>query len=260
MTPPVTRRRRLDRPNIRQLPLIALALGAALLALPVAAQAATAVFTSNSADTPALTATNSSPGRGAKAVYGNAYATTGKVYGVYGRSDSNRGYGVYSAGRLGSSGPLVCAQCVDGGDLDIASVPTVPDADKLAGHPAAYYARVVPLSTVLALDDQNHVVADVGGLQVIGDCTHYGKEFLLVQPDDGAGPGTVNYFYVSGPNAQSGGAGTTAGAQVQIAMSAGGGQTEGTVIYRSSAGRIVTVNFHLYDAGCELFGDVLTSA
>lgn len=98
-----------------------------------------------------MAATNSSSGSGAKAVYGNAPASHGTTYGVYGRATSADGYGVYSAGRLGSSGRLVCSRCVTGADVDAATLPEVPNAHKFAGHASSYYARIVPLSWVGAV-------------------------------------------------------------------------------------------------------------
>jgi hypothetical protein len=42
--------------------------------------------------------------------------------------------------------------------------------------------------------------------------------------------------------------------------SGGDDQREGTIIYHNDAnGRIVTIHYHLYGAGCEVFGDVLTA-
>jgi hypothetical protein len=45
-----------------------------------------------------------------------------------------------------------------------------------------------------------------------------------------------------------------------VAKSVGAEQTEGTAIYRDdNTWQIVTINFHLFGAGCQLFGDMLTN-
>jgi len=243
----------------RQITVLALAVCVTVIAAPVVALAAAASFTSSSASTPAVSGKNSSSGSGAKAVFGDASASHGTTYGVYGRAASSAGYGVYSAGRLGSAGKLVCAHCVTGGDVDAASLPTVPNASKLGGHAASYYARIIPLSTVLPLDDADHLVAAAGGLNVFGEC---GSHFvnISVRADSAADSGTVNYFYVSGTAAQSGGTPLDT-SRVQIATSFSATQTEGTITYRNAGTqRIVTVDFHLFGDGCELFGEVTTAA
>lgn len=243
----------------RQLTVIIVAVSAAVIATPMVALAATGTFSSASARTPAVSAKNGSSGSGAKAVYGNAAASRGSVYGVYGHTNSAHGYGVYSAGRLGSSGELVCAQCVTGADVNASTFPTVPDAGKLGGHTPSYYARIIPLSAVLPLDTTDHLLADVDGLRVFGEC---GSHFvnIAVRTDSTADDGTINFFFVSGTSAQSGGTPLTT-TRVQLASAFSSIQTEGSAVYRRGAsGRIVTINFHLFGDGCELFGDALTAA
>lgn len=249
----------MERFTGRQLTVIIVAVCAAIIATPAVALAATATFSSASASTPAVSAKNSSSGSGAKAVYGNAAASGGTVYGVYGHTNSADGYGLYSAGRLGSSGELVCTQCVTGADIKASTFPTVPDAGKLGGHAPSFYARTVPLSAVLPLDSTDHVVANVDGLQVLGECGSH-VDNIAVRTGSTADNGTVNYFYVSGTSAQSGGSPLTT-TRLQIASSFNATQTEGTAVYRNEAtGRIITINFHLFGDGCELFGDVNTAA
>jgi hypothetical protein len=228
-----------------------------VIAAPIAAIAATAVFTSSSASTPAVTATNSSATSGAKAVYGNASASSGTVYGVYGHTSSGSGYGVYSAGRLGSSGPLVCSHCVTGGDVNAATFPTMPNASKLGGNAPSYYARIVPLSSVVPADNASHLLASVDGLEVFGWCDTSPRIRIFLAADTA---GTVNYFDVSGSTATANGFGIAADTAEVVAASSGAQQTEGSAIYRSdTTGRIITINFHLFGAGCQLFGDVLTT-
>jgi hypothetical protein len=191
---------RVDRFSSRQITTIVVAVCLAVICVPIAAGAATAIFASSSASTPAVTARNSSSGSGAKAVYGNASAGGGTTYGVYGRSASGSGYGVYSAGRLGTSGALVCAHCVNGKDVDAASLPAVPDANKLGGHAPHYYARFVPLSWVGTVGTGDHRLADVDGLSVYGFCQSGGSATtdvgITVAADTAAAAGTVNYFNV----------------------------------------------------------------
>jgi hypothetical protein len=230
------------------------------------ARAAGAVFSSNSATTPAVSARNASSGSGAKAVFGNAAAATGTGTGVYGRSASAHGYGVYSAGRLGSSGALVCAHCVTGADIRVDTVPQVPsaaEAARLGGHLPAYYARVVPLSWVGPTDATYHRIADVAGLGVYGMCTATGGGNLVqlyASADTAAGTGTMNIFVV-----EAGGTAIATGypvgtAKVELNKSLGTNQDEGRAIYRDDAtGRIVTIENHTYGANCEVFGDVITT-
>jgi hypothetical protein len=248
----------------RQITTMVVAGCVALVAAPVAARAATAVFSSSSASTPAVAARNSSAGTGAKAVYGNASAGHGITYGVYGRAGSAHGFGVYAAGRLGTSGALVCSRCVTGGDVNASTLPTVPDAARLGGHARSYYARIVPLSWLGSVGTGDHLLADVDGLSVYAYCQPGGSSTtdagMTVAADTAAGAGTLNEFRVlSTELAFSNGfpLGTT---KQSIGDSNGAVQTEGTAIYRNDAtGRIVTINFHLYGSNCEAFGDVVTA-
>lgn len=229
------------------------------IATPVAALAATGSFSSNSASAPAVSAKNTSSGSGAKAVYGNASAGQGTTYGVYGRAASASGYGVYSAGRLGSSGQLVCSHCVTGGDINVSSLSTVPDAGKLGGEPGSYYARFVPLSALVPSDGQLHLLADVDGLQVLSQCVSLPAVGIVVQADSTADNGSINYFAVNLNSATATGSGLST-SPVPLAGASGNTQTEGTAIYRNSAtDRVITINFHLYGETCELFGDVITA-
>jgi hypothetical protein len=245
----------------RQVTVIVVAVCAALVASPVVALAATGTFASSSASQPAVSAKNSSSGSGAKAVSGNASASSGSVYGVYGHTNSSHGYGVYSAGRLGTSGALACAHCVTGADVNAATLPTVPSASKLGGHAPSYYARIVPLSDVLPRDGSDQHLADVAGLKVLASCSSAPNYiYFAVAADSSARVGTVNYFYVSGTSAQSGGAVLDTTYQI-IAHSSGGIQTEGNLVYRDNAtGQIITFDFHLFGDGCQLFGSVITTA
>ena len=250
----------------RQITVMVVAGCVAVVAAPVAALAAAASFSSSSASTPAVSAKNSSSGSGAKAVYGNASAGQGITYGVYGHSASAAGYGLYSAGRLGSSGALVCSHCVTGGDVDVAGLPTVPNAGKLGGHAPSYYARIVALSWIGAVGPGDHRLGDVDGVSVYGYCEDLGTENqvgLTVAVDSAADNGTLNRFSVyaaGGPAASATGFPLSTTKQL-IDSSDGTSQTEGTAIYRDNAtGRIITINFHLYGANCEIFGDILTTA
>lgn len=238
---------------------------AVMVAAPVAALAAAGSFTSNSASTPAVSAKNTSSGSGAKAVYGNASAGQGTTYGVYGRAGSSGGYGVYSAGRLGASGDLVCSHCVTGGDVDAATLPTVPNASKLNGHSPAYYARVVPFSALVPGDFDNHKLAELDGLSIFGRCTSVPTATLIVQADDAtAADAEINYFSVNSfGDAQAGGQPVTQSVEIHIASSSAQTQTEGSATYRNNAtGRIITIDYHLYgDApDCQVFGNAFTSA
>jgi hypothetical protein len=251
----------------RQITVMVVAVSTAVfVAAPVAALAAAGSFTSSSAGTPAVSAKNTSSGSGAKAVFGNASASRGTTYGVYGRASSSGGFGVYSAGRLGSSGKLVCTHCVTGGDVDTETLPSVPsanDANALAGHAPAYYARIVPLSELLPADSDYHTLATVDGLSVLGKCTTFPQATIAVEADSSAAAkAEVNYFYVdSSAHAQAGGAPLAQSVEARIAVSTGPTQTEGSAIYRNNAtGREITINYHLYAAAeCEVFGDVLTA-
>ena len=239
---------------------------AVIVAAPATAIAAAAVFTSSSASTPAVSATNTSGGTGAKAVYGNATATTGTIYGVYGQAASAAGYGVYSAGRLGTTGTLVCTHCVTGTDIaasTFATVPSATNAAKLGGQTPSYFARMVPLSAILKTGVGAAEVADVDGLQVWGECDTGNPQqvFLIIGADSGAG-GRVNYFSVDsqGHAVAKGSPVSPATGLLVIAESDGTDQVEGTLIYRLDFNaRIITVNFHLYGAGYELSGDALTA-
>lgn len=248
----------------RQITVMVVAVCVAVVAAPAGAIAASASFSSSSASTPAVAAKNTSSGTGAKAVFGNASASSGTTYGVYGRTGSADGYGLYSAGRLGSSGALVCSHCVTGGDVDSSGFPTVPsatNATKLGGHATSYYARIVPLSWLGPVDQRFHELASVGGLNVYGFCYDNGLNIvnLVVAADSAAAAGTVNYFSVDGSSAHAHGfpLDTT---KISIAGSIDTTQSEGNLIYRNnSTGRIVSIDFHLYGATCELFGDVTTT-
>lgn len=244
------------RVSPRQITVMVVAVCAAVIATPIAARAATALFTSSSANAPAVTAKNSASGAGAKAVYGNASARSGKVYGLYGHTNSGGGYGVYSAGRLGSSGALVCSHCVTGGDVNAATFPRMPNSDQLGGHGPTYFARFVPLFSVIPAG-QGEVVARVGSVEVDGLCT--GSEVKMFAHTHGPGAtGTLNWFTVTGSTATASGVVLGGGGQV-VAKSVGAEQTEGTAIYRDgNTWQIVTINFHLFGAGCQLFGDMLT--
>jgi len=106
-----------------------------------------------------------------------------------------------------------------------------------------------------------HLLADVDGLAVSAGCNATLQvDAIAVTADSASDDGTVNFFYVTSPStASAGGTPIGTGRQV-IATSVGAVQTEGSVIYRNNAtGRIVTINFHLYGANCELFGDVVTA-
>lgn len=245
----------------RQITVMVVAVCLAVVAAPVAALAAAASFSSTSATTPAVSARNSSSGSGAKAVYGNASASQGSTFGVYGHAASAGGYGVYSAGRLGSSGKLVCTRCVSGGDINAATLPTVPDASNLGGQAPSYYARIVQLSWVGTNDQQLHLLADVDGLSIYGSCNTSPDAELFLAADTDADLGTVNYFEVTATNfATSGGFPLTNTSPRLIDASVGTSQTEGTVTYRFNAtGRVITINLHMYGANCELFGNVLTA-
>ena len=246
----------------RQVTIMVVAVCLAITATPFAALAAAASFSSNSSSTPAVSAKNTSSGSGAKAIYGNASATGGATYGVYGHSGSASGYGVYSAGRLGSSGALVCSHCVTGPDINAATFPTVPNASELGSHAPSYYAHITPLSW-LGTQTGDHLAVDVDGLGLYVNCfliSNVPHQGLSVAADSSAGDGTLNWFSVSGSAASSGGAPLGTGEQL-VAASIGGTQTEGTAIYRNNTtGSVVTIDFHLYADNCELFGDVLTAA
>jgi hypothetical protein len=244
----------------RQIVTMVVAVSVAVVAAPVAALAATASFSSRSASTPAVAARNSSSGSGAKAVYGNASATKGRTYGVYGRAASTGGFGVYSAGRLGSSGKLVCSHCVTGADINAATLPTVPNATKLGNHPSPYYARIVPLSWVGTTDTKLHKLADVDGLTVFGLCNTSPDAELFLAADSDADVGAVNYFDVTATNvATAYGFRLTTSPRLTV-FSAGSTQTEGTITYRFDATRrVITIDFHLWGDNCELFGNVLTA-
>lgn len=123
----------------RQATIIVVAVCAAVIGAPAVAWATVGYFTSTTNRAAAATGVNSSSGGGAKGVYGFATATSGSTYGVYGRTKSAAGFGVFSAGRLGTSGALVCPHCVTGGDINASTFPTVPsanDANSLGGVPA----------------------------------------------------------------------------------------------------------------------------
>lgn len=248
----------------RQVTVMVVAVCVAVVVTPVAAFAASGSFSSSSASTPAVTAKNTSSGDGAKAVYGNASAGSGKTYGIYGHTNSSHGFGVYSAGRLGSTGELVCPHCVTGGDIDAATLPTVPsaaDAEHLDGHAPSYYARIVPLSVILPSDFNYHVIATVDGLHVWGYCqTGGGTDGIALSAASAAAVGTANYFHASANTVVA--SGTPIGTNpFTIAVSQGDLQVEGVIIYRNDAtGRIITINFHLWGTGCQLFGTVTTSA
>lgn len=257
------------KPSTRQVTIMVVAVCVAVIGAPVAARAASAVFTSNSASTPAVSAINSASGTGATGVSGDASARTGTTYGVYGHDTSSDGYGVYSAGRLGTSGALVCSQCVTGADVDASTLPTVPNASKLGGHARPYFARMVPLSWI-GSDNVWREVADVDGVQVWTVCASYFSPprdmELAIDPGSAQAVGTVNFSRISATGtADAGGFPEQYPVppeidHYQIADSVDTTQVEGTAIYRSNAtGRIVTINYHLYGAGCELFGDVLTT-
>lgn len=266
----------MKRFTARQITVIVGALSVAILAAPVAALAATGSFSSSSASKPAISATNTASGFGAKAVYGNASGGSGTEFGVYGHASSSRGYGVYSAGRLGTSGALVCSHCVTGADVNAATLPTVPDASSLGGHGASYYARIVPLSWVgTPAVGVFHGLADIGGVVVYASCVtdydSHGVAFnrvrLSVAAKSDADDGTINYFWIwtfdptsnQLTNANAAGKPLTA-VPVQIAGSDSATQVEGTATYRrNSDGRVVTISFHLYGAGCQVFGNVLTA-
>lgn len=251
----------------RQLTAMVMAICLAVIATPVVAVAASAMFSSHSARTPAVAAKNTAAGNGAKAISGYASGKSGTTYGVYGKSRSAHGYGIYSAGRLGSSGPLVCSHCVSGADVKASTLPTVPsatDAGALGGHKPLYYARVVPLSWIGVADGARHKIADLDGFGVYGNCETSNSGQIVhvwVAADDISGAGTVNYFI-----AQYGGTLETNGypvetTQVEINRSVSTGQYEGTAIYRNNAtGRIITIDTHTYGANCEVFGDMLTTA
>lgn len=249
----------MNRFSGRQVTVMVVAVCAAIVAAPVAALAVVGSFSSTSASTPAVSARNSSSGSGAKAVYGNASATSGTVYGVYGRTSSTHGYGVYSAGRLGTSGALVCSHCVTGGDVNAATLPTVPNASKLGGNSPSYYARIVPLSRILPADGNDYKLADLGGLQVHASCSQAPRVELTFRTDDTASNGTLNYFFVTGDSA--GAHGLPLSTSVDFFFDSTTTQEEGTATYRNNAtGRVVTVSFHLYGPNCEVFGNILTTA
>lgn len=135
----------------RQLATMVIAACVAVIAAPAAVDAAVATFSSASATTPALSAQNTSSGSGAKAVYGNASATTGTIFGWYGRSGSRQGYGVYSAGRLGISGPATSAGDPDVGTINVftdTSVVTVRDPQNAVafGYPLSAVPRRIGYS------------------------------------------------------------------------------------------------------------------
>lgn len=124
---------------------VVLAVCATIVATPALVWAATASFSSSTAAA-AVTGKNTSTVSGAKGVYGLASGTQGSIYGVYGRANSASGYGIYSKGRLGTSGQLVCAQCVTADDINPTNFPTVPNANQLAGHADSYYGIVRSIS------------------------------------------------------------------------------------------------------------------
>lgn len=250
----------------RQITTMVAAVCVAVLASPLAAWAVVGSFSSSSSSIPAVYAKNTASGSGAKAVYGNAAGTSGTEYGVYGRSGSTQGYGVYSAGRIGSSGVLVCTKCVTGADVNAATLPTVPDSSRLGGHAPSYFARIVPLSWIQAPDTGvNHELADVGGLILSAECvtnTNSGINIVSIgaATDTAASSGTLNGFVVGTSSAGAFGfpLSTTRRA---VADANGPQQVEGTATYRNNATRkVVTVSFHLYGGpNCEVFGNVLTS-
>jgi hypothetical protein len=254
----------------RQLTTMVVALSVAIVAAPVAALAATGSFASSSASVAAVSATNSAAASGAKAVYGNASGTSGTTFGVLGAANSSAGYGVYSAGRLGTTGALVCAHCVDGADINAPTFPRVPDAGKLAGHAPSYYARIAPLSWAGPVGPAENGIAVLGGVIVYASCraSNPGPTAqLAVAAQTDADAGTINYFDVQPigstrigtPNAQAGGQPLTA-VPVRVAESIGAIQVEGTATFRrNSDGRVVTISFHLYGATCEVFGNALTT-
>ena len=255
---------RADRFTGRQITTMVVAVCLVVVATPAVAAAATALFSSSSASTPALTAKNTSSGTGAKAVFGNATASGGTTYGVYGRAASPHGYGVFAAGRLGTSGPLVCSHCVSGGDVNASSLPAVPSANNLGGHAPSYYARVVPLSWIGTVGSGDHLLADVDGLSVYGFCQVGGSNTndvgITVAADTTADNGTVNYFVVLSTQLAFADGFPLSTTKRDIGDSNGSGQTEGSAIYRNDAtGRIITIDYHLFGQTCELFGDVTTS-
>ena len=210
---------------------------------------------------------------------GDASGSNGTEFGVYGHSGSARGYGVYSAGRLGTSGSLVCTRCVSGADVAVDTLPTVPDARKLNGHASSYFARIVPLSWLHAPEGTGpgasvvHGLAQVGGLNVYGSCNPYGdytSATLSVAAGSDADAGTINAFTVRStvgdrtPSAtadpEAFGSPLTA-TPVAVARSVAAEQVEGTATYRRNAGgQVVTISFHVYGgAQCEIFGNVLTA-
>jgi hypothetical protein len=183
---------------------------------------------------------------------------------VYGHAASSGGFGVYSAGRLGSSGDLVCSHCVTGGDVDAATLPTVPNASKFSGHTSSYYARVVPFSARVPGDQANHKLAEVDGLSIIGSCSSFPTASLIVEADTTAAANAeVNYFSVNASgDAQAGGQPMTQSVELHIAISSAQKQTEGTATYRNNVtGRVITIEYHLYgDApDCEVFGNAFTA-
>ena len=252
---------RMQRFSGRQITIIVVAVCLTVVATPFAALAASASFSSNSASTPAVSARNTASGSGAKAVLGNATATSGTVYGVYGHAGSAQGYGVYSSGRLGTSGRLVCSQCVTAADVDTAGFPTVPDASKLGGHTPSYYARVAPLSAIVPGNGQDQVLADIDGITIVGNCVSVPQVSLGFRADSTADDGTLNYFEVNhNASVVASGSPLSTGTVYLPSANAFEAQTEGTAIYRNSTtGRVITVNFHLYAQNCEVFGQATTA-
>jgi hypothetical protein len=250
----------MSRFSARQVTVMVVAICVAVTAAPIAAVAATGAFSSGSSISPAVSAKNTSSGSGAKGIDGYASALSGTVYGVYGRTNSRNGFGVYSAGRLGTSGALVCSHCVTGGDVNVATLPTVPDASGLGGHKPAYYARFVPLSSTLPGDDQQYALATVDGLQVVGACASGGGFVTIkLRTDSVADDGTLSLTQVQGTSA------ATDEFDISpttfVAPSASNTSTlQGTAIYRNNAtGRIVRFDYHLNGQACGVFGDLIAA-
>lgn len=98
-----------------------------MAAAPVAARAATAMFSSNRPARPRWRRRTARPARVPRRCTA-ASADADTTYGVYECAASTGGFGVYSAGRLGTSRKLICTHCLTGGDINAATFPTISNA------------------------------------------------------------------------------------------------------------------------------------
>lgn len=258
----------------RQVSMVGVFLGILVLAAPVAAVGVTGGFASSTA-APAVAARNSSAANGAKAVLGSATAPRGATYGVYGSAASPQGYGVYSAGRLGIKGLLVCSKCVTAGDINPTRFPTVPSAQNattLAGRPSSYFGHVASFSVSSPVGKNDlHVIGSYDGLDVGFRCEvpNVGQPpwvGFYLRASTVAADGTITMADYTGQPAPRGLLTTTwiqPTSQSAIAQP-GGANAEaaalGTALYVNSRGSgVVTLTYSVDvdDTHCEVAGQLV---